>query len=154
MLRILSTETTRSDWAAKKKRRCLLRNWSRHAAKGMRGYRLDVGHFTKGGHIQQLWGMQKNVVSRYICRSHVTILSVIQVYKLYKMCQGIMNNPAYASSVWSPNANYEHVRYVRMKCMLLWNLVACYLILLIWTWSTGKQKPDSEICTWDDNKRN
>jgi len=22
--------------------------------------------------------------------------------------------------------------------MLLWNLVACYLILLIWAWSTGK----------------
>jgi len=48
-----------------------------------------------------------------------------------------MNNPVYACLVWSPNANYEHVKFVRMNSMLLWKLVA-YLILLIWAWSTGK----------------
>jgi hypothetical protein len=30
---------------------------------------------------------------------HVTILSAIQVYPFYEMCQGIMNNPVFLKSV-------------------------------------------------------
>ena len=39
--------------------------------------------------------MQKNNwgISLSICKSHVTILSAIQVCRFYEMCRGIMNNP-------------------------------------------------------------
>jgi hypothetical protein len=57
-------------------------------------YRLDVLHVTKEGHIEHLWGMQKNLENcSSICRSHVTILSVKQTYRCHEMCKGIMNNP-------------------------------------------------------------
>ena len=57
-------------------------------------YRLDVRHVTKGRHIELLWGMQKNLKNcSSICRSHVTILSVIQVHRCHDICQGIKNNP-------------------------------------------------------------
>jgi hypothetical protein len=56
-------------------------------------YQLDVCRITEGGHIEHLWGVQKSWrVSLYICRSHFTIHSAIQVYRFYEMCQEIMNN--------------------------------------------------------------
>jgi len=36
--------------------------------------------------------------------------------------------------------NHEHVWFGRTNCMLLWNLVACYLTLLLWTWGYVKNK--------------
>jgi hypothetical protein len=63
-------------------------------------YRLDVCLVTEGGHIQHLRSMQKQTwkFSLPICRSRVTILFAIQVYRFYEMCHGIMNNPVQAIS--------------------------------------------------------
>jgi hypothetical protein len=36
--------------------------------------------------------------------------------------------------------NHEHLRFGRMTCMLLQNLVACYLNLPLWTWGYVKNK--------------
>ena len=38
-------------------------------------YRLDAYCVTKGGHIQQSWGMPRNFVLLSVCSSHVTVLS-------------------------------------------------------------------------------
>jgi len=61
-------------------------------------YWFDVCHVAKGGHIEQLQGMpppkKKGEENFSICTPHVTILSTIQVYGFYKMCQRITNNPA------------------------------------------------------------
>lgn len=58
-------------------------------------YWFDVCHVTKGVHTEQLrgmWGGGKGE-NFSICTSHCTILSTIQVYGFYKMCQTIENNP-------------------------------------------------------------
>ena len=34
-------------------------------------------------------------VALSICRSHAAILSAIQVYRVYEVCQGIMNTPVH-----------------------------------------------------------
>jgi len=41
--------------------------------------------------------------------------------------------PRYATA-----QNHDHVRFGRMNCKLLRDVVACYLILLFWTWSCVK----------------
>jgi hypothetical protein len=58
------------------------------------GYRLDVCRVANGRHTEHLWGNKITWrPSLSICRSHVTILSAIKVYRFYEMCQGIVNNP-------------------------------------------------------------
>jgi hypothetical protein len=57
-------------------------------------YWLDISYVTTGREVQHLQGTQEKTwrVSLSICRSHITILSTIQVHQFYGMCQGIMNN--------------------------------------------------------------
>jgi hypothetical protein len=45
--------------------------------------------------------MQKEKAGEFLFTSwaHVTILSAIQVYRFYEMCQGIVNNPALSWNV-------------------------------------------------------
>jgi hypothetical protein len=58
------------------------------------GYRIDVSRH-KGRTNRALMGYPKETwrISFSICRLQVTILSVIQVYRFYEMCQGVMDNP-------------------------------------------------------------
>jgi hypothetical protein len=89
-------------------------------------YRLDVCRATKGGHIEHLWGMQKKIwrVSLSICRSHVTILSAIQVYPFYEICQGILNNPVYKLLI--------RLRYYIVHMVgLTWQLRRCRLARIV-----------------------
>jgi len=59
-------------------------------------YRLDIYQITKGEHIEHFWVLKKHWrVSLSVSRSHLTILSAIQVYLFYEMCQGLVNKSVY-----------------------------------------------------------
>jgi len=53
-------------------------------------YWLSICHVT-WGRCMELLQVWRGFLS--ICRSHVTILSTIHVYRFYEVCQGTMNNP-------------------------------------------------------------
>lgn len=74
---------------------CHLRNWSWHAAADVVGNGLSTWCLPCCAY-QRGWG-----VSLSICSFHVTILTNIQMYHLYEICQGIMNNPVYPNFIHS-----------------------------------------------------
>ena len=62
---------------------------------GERDCRLDICQVAKGEH-RTLMSFKKHWrVSLSISRSHLTILSPIQVYLFYEMCQGLVNKSVY-----------------------------------------------------------
>lgn len=94
----LSIASTRSAWTVKMNHRCYLRNWSWHAAVGLGRNGLSTWHLPsrKGRTHRALTSFKKHWrVSLSISRLHLTILSAIQVYLFYEMCQGLVKKSVY-----------------------------------------------------------
>jgi hypothetical protein len=90
-----------------------LRRWTVHAiseinrdivqrVRAEMDYRLAVCRVTIGRHIEQLRVLKKKkkkektwIVSLSVCWSSFADFSAIQVYRFYKKCSGIMNNPLF-----------------------------------------------------------
>ena len=90
--------------AAKMNHHCNLINQLWHVAAGMGRNRLSTWHppCHKGwAHTALMRYEQKKTcrISLSICMSCVTILSAIQVYQFYEMCQGIKNNPIHSLGI-------------------------------------------------------
>jgi len=96
-LRTLSTDPTAiSASTAKKNHGCHLRNRWRGAAACVleMDYRLHVCHVKRRKHKTLTKYAERTLEScSSVCRSHVTILTVMQVYRFYEMCPGTVNNP-------------------------------------------------------------
>ena len=94
--------TTESAWAKKKNHRCHLRHRPWPATLSMCGNGLSAWRLSCHKRLTHTALTRYKKIGEFFFPSlgrTLKLFSVIQVYRFYEMCQGIMNNPVYYAEV-------------------------------------------------------